>query len=117
MVRRLAASNGDAAFVVSDDLVADPQSQSGSGCSLGGIEGFEERTLGAWGHTAAGVSDDEPDPRSSGAQIFGFADANEETASCGHGVERVRHEVDEHLAELTLIAVKRIDMSEVFLED
>ena len=114
---RLAAPDTDPALVAGDDLTADPEPETCSGSSLGGVEGLEEGALGSGAHADAGVGDDDADSLGVGGGVDGRADAGDKAASAWHGVERVGDEVDEDLAELALIAEDGWSGGVVLLDD
>ena len=114
---RLAASQGDAAFVAGDDLIADPESETGSGGSFCGVEGLKERPLGSLAHAATCIGDDEPYSGRTGNEVRSAVDSNEKTTASRHGVKRIRYQVNDDLAKLTLVTVKRSDRVVPFFED
>ena len=106
-VGRLRRADRQLSLVPFDDAGGDPQAQTGAVQILGGEEGLEDPPDGGVAHAVAGIGDGDahagPFVSARPAQVS-IVRAQQQPAARAHGVDGIRDQVVEHLANVVLEA-------------
>ena len=88
-----------------DDLFTDPEAETRTGDSLGGVKGFEDSSESFGGHPGACVGDRKDQSWATGRVVMPFTTAQEKTAAAlVHGVDGINEQVINDLANLAVKA-------------
>src|SRR6201996_653200 len=101
-----AAAHGDAAAMLVDDGLADPQAEAGTGCALGGEEGLKDARLGGLVYAASCICHGDVYALRAGKRLLTNRGAEGEAAAIPlHGIDGVADEVGEYLTDLAVVGL------------
>ncbi len=99
----MAAADADEAVVALDDLVRDPEAETGAGDSFGRKEGLEDAPESFRGDAGAVIGDGDADAGTAGFPVVRGDFAERDRAAFADGVDGIADEIGEDLTDFALV--------------